>query len=433
MAVLERLFSLTKLGTTVRREVLAGLTTFVGMAYIIFVNPAILADAGIDRGAAFTATCVAAAIGSALMGLLANYPIALAPGMGLNAYFSYTVVKGLGYSWEVALGAVFLSGIGFLLLSVLRVREAILNAIPAVLRTAISAGIGLFLGVIGLKNAGFVVDHPSTLVTLGDLTEPGPLFASVGFCAMVGMTARGIPGAILSSVLGVTVLAIVTGHVAPQGVVAAPPSLGPTFAALDIRGALDAGALAIVFTFLFVDLFDTAGTLIGVSHRAGLLDEDGKLKRARRALLADSTATIAGALLGTSTTTSYIESTLGIQAGGRSGLVAVVVAICFLACLVLSPLAATVPMYATAPALVFVACMMARGLSELDWDDPTEYAPAVVAALGMPLTFSIATGLGLGFCSYALIKLVAGRARDVELAVWPIAALFALKFALQGG
>ncbi len=428
--MLERLFHLRELGTRPRTELLAGLTTFLGMVYIAFVNPPILAEAGIDPGAAFVATCLAAAIGSLIMGLFANYPIALAPGMGLNAYFTYGVVKGLGHHWEVALGAVFISGCLFLVLSVLRVREWIVDAIPRSLKLAISAGIGLFLGVIALKNAGLVQGHPETLVTLGDLGDPRVLLASAGFVVMVALERRGLRGAIVLAILSVTAIGVALGLTAPQGIVAAPPSLAPTWLALDIAGALDVGVITIVFAFLFVDLFDTAGTLIGVAHRTDMLDEDGRLPRIGRAFLADSAATIAGATMGTSTTTSYIESALGVQAGGRSGLTAVTVAVLFLLCLFLSPLAATVPAWATAPALLYVACLMTRGLAELDWDELTEAAPAVVTALAMPMTFSIATGIGFGFVSYFTIKLLSGRWRDLNVGVVVIAALFIVKFAL---
>jgi len=426
--MLERLFGLSEHGTDVRREVIAGVTTFLTLAYIIFVNPNILAAAGMDKGAVFVATCLAAALGTAIMGLYANYPVALAPGMGLNAYFTYGVVLGMGHTWQVALGAVFLSGLIFLVLSILPVREWIINAIPRSLKIAISAGIGLFLAIIALKNAGIVVDHPATLVSLGNLKKPEPLLATVGFLAIAILTARRIPGAIIIAIIGVTVIGVLSGVSENTGVVSMPPSLGPTFMQMDIKGALNVGLVAIVFAFLFVDLFDTAGTLVGLAHRAGLLDENGRLPRLRKALMADSTATIAGAMFGTSTTTSYIESASGINAGGRTGLTAVVVALLFLACLFLSPLAGTIPAYATAPALLFVACLMVRGLSEIDWDDITDVAPAVITAIAMPLTFSIATGIGFGFISYVVIKALSGRADETGPAVWVLAGLFVVKF-----
>jgi len=428
--MLERLFELKELGTNVRREVLAGVTTFLTMAYIIFVNPAILSDSGMDFGAVFVATCLAAAFGSAFMGLFANYPIALAPGMGLNAYFSYTVVLGMGFTWQVALGAVFISGIIFLILSITPVREYIVDSIPKSLKMAIGAGIGLFLGIIGLQEAGIVVDHPATLVTLGDLTSLPVILAAIGLVMMAALDAWKIPGAIIISILAVTAVGLATGLTEWGGIAAPPPPLGPTFLAMDLGGALEKGVIIIVFTFLFVDFFDNTGTLIGVAHRAGLLTPEGKLPRLRKALIVDSTAAMAGAALGTSTTTSYIESAAGVRAGGRSGLTAVVVAILFLLALFFSPLAGMIPAYATAPALVYVACLMARGMSEFDWEDVTEYVPAVVTAITMPLTYSIAHGIAFGFITYTVIKIASGKFRDVKPAIAILAVLFIIKFAV---
>ena len=429
-STLSRYFGLVEHNTTVRTEVVAGCTTFLTMAYIIFVNPSILAEAGMDRGAVFVATCIASAIATGIMALYANYPLALAPGMGLNAYFTYGVVLGLGHSWQVGLGAVFLSGMIFLVLSVLPVREYIINAIPRSLKMAISAGIGLFLGIIALKNAGIVVDHPATLVTLGDLTAPGTILACLGFVFMVALEQRRVPGAIIVSILLVTAIGIALGISERGGIISMPPSLAPTFLQFDLVGALETGLITIVFAFLFVDLFDNAGTLVGVAHRAGLLDENGRLPRVGRVLISDSLAAMIGAVLGTSTVTSYVESAAGVKAGGRTGLTALVVAVLFLAALFFAPLAGTVPAYATAPALFYVACLMTRGLTEIDWEDATEYAPAVVTAVVMPLTFSIANGIALGFITYAAIKLLSGRFRDVSWAVAVLAVAFVLKFAL---
>jgi AGZA family xanthine/uracil permease-like MFS transporter len=428
--MLDQFFKLRENGTTVKTEVLAGLTTFLTMAYIIFVNPAILAKAGIDPGAAFVATCLAAAIGTAIMGLYANYPVALAPGMGLNAYFAFGVVLGMGHSWQVALGAVFLSGVIFLIISVLPIREAIINSIPYSQKLAIGAGIGLFLGLIGLKEAGIVVDHPATLVTLGKVAAPTVLMAILGFLVIAILDYRKLPGAIIIGILVVTVLGIALGLSKFGGIVSAPPSLAPTLMQMDIKGALSLGLLAIVFAFLMVDLFDTAGTLVAVAPRAGLMDADGKLKRLGKALVADSTATIAGAALGTSTTTSYIESAAGIRVGGRTGLTAVVVALLFLLALFFAPLAGSVPAFATAPALVFVACVMASGLAKIDWEDITEFAPAVITAVMMPFTFSITNGIGLGLISYVIIKAGTGRVKDIHPITAAIALAFVLKFAL---
>ncbi|MCB1608754.1 MAG: NCS2 family permease [Xanthomonadales bacterium] len=427
-SALARFFKLADHQTSVRQELLAGLTTFLTMAYILVVNPEILAAAGMPRDSVFVATCLAAALGSAVMGLYANYPIALAPGMGLNAYFAFVVVGTLGYSWQTALGAVFISGCLFLIISLLRVREWVVNAIPRSLKLAISAGIGLFLAIIGLKNAGIVVANPATLVGLGDLHLPAPLFAIGGLLLIVALQARKITGGIVIGILAVTAAAVLLGQTPFNGIVAAPPSLAPTWLQLDLARALNAGLLAVVLTFFLVELFDATGTLIGVCHRAGLLDAEGKLPRLNRALLADSSAIAAGAVLGTSSTTAYIESAAGTAVGGRTGLTAVTVAALFLLALFLAPLASTVPGFATAPALIYVAVLMTRGLAELDWEDLTEAAPAVICAVTMPFAFSIAHGIAFGFVSYAGIKLLAGRWREVSPAVWVIAAVFVAKF-----
>ena len=428
--MLETLFHLRDRGTTPRTEVLAGATTFLTMVYIVVVNPSILAQAGIDPGAAFVATCLAAALGSALMGLLANLPIALAPGMGLNAYFAFAVVLGMGVSWQVALGAVFLSGLIFLAVSLLRVREWLVNGIPLSLKLGIAAGIGFFLGLIGLKGMGLVVANPATLVGLGKLGEVPVLLACLGFLLIAGLSARRVPGAIIIGIIVVALLGVPFGLTQFQGVVSLPPSLAPSFLQLDIAGALRLGVLGIVFTFFLVDLLDNTGTLIATTHRAGLMRPDGTVPGLGRALLADSGGAITGAVLGTSTTVSYIESAAGIEAGGRTGLTAVTAAALFLLVLFLAPLATAIPGFATAPALVFVACLMAQALRGVDWDEATEYVPAVITTLAMPFTFSIATGIGIGFITYATLKLVAGRAAEVSGAVWLIAALCVVKFAV---
>jgi adenine/guanine/hypoxanthine permease len=428
--MLERYFELERNRTTVRTEIVAGLTTFLTMAYIIFVNPTILADAGMDKGAVFVATCLAAAFGSAFMGLYANYPIALAPGMGLNAYFTYGVVKGMGHAWETALGAVFLSGILFLIVSLTRVREWIIDSIPLSLKMAIAAGIGLFLAIIALKNAGLIEAHPATLVTLGNLRSPAVVLAALGFLVMVALDVRKVPGAIIIGILATALAGIALGINAFAGVVSLPPSIAPVLLEMDIAKALEIGLVAIVFTFFFVDVFDNTGTLVAVAHKAGLIGRDGKLPRINRALTVDSTAAMAGAALGTSTTTSYIESAAGVNAGGRTGLVAVTVAVLFLLALFFAPLAGSIPAFATAPALFYVACLMMSAVREIDFSDATEYVPAVVTIATMPLTFSIAHGLAFGFIAYAGIKLLAGRATELNAALIMLAALFVLKFAL---
>ncbi|AYC04577.1 NCS2 family permease [Vibrio cholerae] len=428
--MLEKLFKLSEYGTNVRTEILAGVTTFLTMAYIIFVNPAILSDAGMDRGAVFVATCLAAAIGCFIMGFIANYPIAQAPGMGLNAFFTYGVVLGMGHTWQVALAAVFCSGVLFILLSLFKIREWIINSIPHSLRTGISAGIGLFLAFIALKNAGIVVDNPATLVSLGAITSLNAVLAAVGFFLTIGLVYRGVKGAVMIAILAVTALGLVFGDVQWGGIMSTPPSIAPTFMQLDFSAVFEIGMISVVFAFLFVDLFDTAGTLVGVANKAGLIEKDGKIPRLNRALLADSTATSVGALLGTSNTTSYIESVSGVAVGGRTGLTAVVVGILFLLALFFSPLAGMIPAYATAGALFYVAILMMSGLVSIDWRDLTEAAPTVVTCLMMPLTFSIAEGISLGFIAYAAIKLFSGKGRSVSLSVWVMAAIFVIKYIL---
>jgi AGZA family xanthine/uracil permease-like MFS transporter len=428
--MLERTFALQEHGTTVRTELLAGLTTFMTMAYIIFVNPAILAEAGMDRGAVFVATCLAAAFGSAMMGLYANYPVALAPGMGLNAYFTYGVVKGMGHAWETALGAVFLSGVLFLIVSLTGIREWVINAVPRSLKLSIAAGIGLFLAVIGLQSAGIIAAHPVTLVTLGNLKTPGALIAVAAFVVIAALDARKVPGAILIGILAAAAGGVALGLSTFSGVVSLPPSIAPVLLKLDILKALEIGVVAIVFTFFFVDVFDNTGTLVGVAQKAGLVKPDGTLPRVQRALTADSTAAMAGAALGTSTTTSYIESAAGVNAGGRTGLVAVTVAVLFLGALFFAPLAGAIPVFATAPALVYVACLMMSTVADIDFSDVTEYVPAVVVIVTMPLTFSIAHGIAFGFIAYTAIKLLAGRPGDVSPAVAVLSVLFIAKFAL---
>ena len=427
--MLERWFQLSAHGTSVRTEVMAGVTTFLTMAYIIFVNPDILSAAGMPKDSVFVATCLAAGLGSGIMGLYANYPIALAPGMGLNAYFAFAVVKGMGFTWQAALGAVFISGMLFIFVSLFRIREAIVNAIPRSLKFAISAGIGLFLAIVGLKNAGIITAHPATLLTLGDLHNPGALLATAGFILIVALEQRKVPGAIIIGILSITVVSVLLGVTPFAGVIAPPPSIAPTFMQLDIAGALKAGLVTVVMTFFMVELFDASGTLIGVCHRAGLLDSEGKLPRLKKALLADSCAIAAGAVLGTSSATAYIESAAGTSVGGRTGLTAVVVALLFVASIVLAPLAGTVPPFATAPALCYVAVLMIRGLAEIEWDDLTEAAPAVVTAISMPFTFSIAHGIAFGFITYAATKLLAGRVKELSPMVAAIAVIFVLKFA----
>jgi adenine/guanine/hypoxanthine permease len=429
-SIVDRYFRLTENGTDIHTELIAGLTTFLTMVYIVFVNPQILGNAGMDKGAVFVATCIAAAVSTLVMAFYANYPIALAPGMGLNAFFAFTVVLGYKYTWQQALAGVFCSGAIFFLISVFRLREYIINSIPKNLKLAISAGVGLFLGIIALEEAKIVVAHPVTLVTLGDLKQLPAVLCLLGFVVIVALNSREVIGGTLIGILAVTFIGLPLGLAQFSGLMALPPSLAPTFFQLDFSRVTELTFLIVIFSFLFVDLFDNAGTLIGVAHRAGLLDPQGNLPRMKQALLADSFAAMFGALIGTSTTTSYIESAAGVSAGGRTGLTAAFVALFFLLALFFSPLAGMIPTYASAAALLYVACVMTQGLAEIDWRDMTEYAPAVVAAVTMPLTYSIATGIGLGFITYALAKLIAGRLDEAKPAVLVLALVFAIKFAL---
>ena len=430
--MLERLFKLSENKTTFRTEVLAGVTTFLTMCYIIIVNPMILSETGMDHGAVFVATCLAAAIGCLVMGIIANYPIALAPGMGLNAYFTYSVCMGMGVPWQTALAAVFMSGLIFIAISMFKIREAIVNAIPMSLKLAIGGGIGLFLALIALKNSGIIVDNPATLVGLGDLKQPTVLLTLFGFLMIVVLHHFKVRGAIIISILVLTAISTFMGLSEFKGVVGEIPSIAPTFLQMDFEGLFTASLVGVIFVFFLVDLFDSTGTLVGVAHRAGLL-QDGKLPRLKKALFADSTAIVAGAALGTSSTTPYIESSAGVAAGGRTGLTAVVVGVLFILCLFLAPLAQSVPGFATAPALLFVGVLMIQGITHIEWDDITEAVPAFLTIVFMPFAYSIADGIAMGFISYALIKLCTGKASTVPYMVWIVAVLWAIKFAFFGG
>jgi len=431
--VLERLFKLAENGTTVRTELLAGLTTFMTMAYIIFVNPSIVSATGMPFDAVLIATAVSAAFATLCMAFLANYPFALAPGMGLNAYFTYTVVLGRGISWETALGAVFLSGVIFIILSLTRVREAIIDAVPETLKLAVSGGIGLFIAFIGAQNAGWVVNSDATLVTLGKLTETGPALALAGTLLTGGLLALRVRGAILWGILATAVLSVLLGlSPVPTTLVEMPrfSDWQPVLGKLDIPGALRLGLLEIVLVFVFVDMFDTVGTLVGVSTRAGFLDAQGRLPRARQALLSDAIGTVAGSIFGTPTVTSYIESSSGVAAGGRTGLTAVTVAMLFLLSLLFAPvvrMVADVP-FATAPALVVVGALMMQVVSRIKWDDASDAIPAFFTIVAMPFSYSIANGIALGFISYVVVKLLAGKGREVPWLTYALAIAFALRF-----
>ncbi|WP_373986882.1 NCS2 family permease [Duganella sp. BuS-21] len=427
MPSLKQFFKLAEHGTNVRTEIIAGVTTFLTMAYIIFVNPAILGDAGVPKDAVFVATCLAAALGTIIMGLYANYPIGMAPGMGLNAYFAYAVVIGMGVPWQSALGAVFISGCLFILVSLFKVREHIVNGIPRSLRVAITVGLGLFLALIAMKSAGLVVASPETLVRVGDMHNPHTIMAIFGFLLIVTLDRLKVPGALLIGIVSVTVLSFFFGGNTFHGFVSMPPSVSPTLLQLDLQGALNLGLLNVVLVFFLVELFDATGTLMGVASRAGLL-VNGRMERLNKALLADSCAIVAGSVLGTSSTTAYLESAAGVQAGGRTGLTALVVAALFLAALFFAPIAGVVPAYATAPALLFVACLMLRDFIDIDWSDTTESVPAAITALVIPFTYSIAHGIAFGFITYALLKLLTGQARQVKPVVWVIAIVFLFKY-----
>lgn len=426
--MLDRLFALSGRSTSVKREAVAGLTTFMAMSYVLFVNPAMLAQTGMDQGAVFVATCLAAALGCLLMGLLANLPVALAPGMGLNAFFTYVIVIEQGHSWQTALACVFFSGCLFLLLSIFKIREWIINSIPLPLKMGIAAGIGMFLALIALKTANIIVASPATLVTLGNLHSPQVLLAVAGFFIIFALAHRGWHSAVLISILLVTAAAWWLGDTRFTGVVALPPSLAPTFMQLDFAAALSLSMLPVILSLLFLDLFDTSGTLVAVSHKAGLMQKNGTVPDLSKAMIADSSATIAGALFGTSTTTSYVESTSGVAAGGRTGLMAVVTGLLFLAALWFSPLAAMVPAYATAGALLYVATLMLGSLKHVEWDDMIQAVPVCVVLIMMPLTFSISDGIGMGFISYAVLCLVTGKLQQTTLSVWVLALIFLAKF-----
>jgi AGZA family xanthine/uracil permease-like MFS transporter len=444
-------FGVTRAGSTVPRELRAGLTTFLTMSYVLFVNPQVLGSAitGVDNVFAklLIVTALAAAIGSLLMALVARYPFAQAPGMGLNAYFAYTVVLGQKIPWQTALGAVFISGAIFVLLSVLGVRQAVVRAIPNPLKFAVTAGIGMFLAFIGLKNAGAIVANPATFVTLGTLGSAPVLIALFGLVVTSALLVRRVKGAIVYGILGATVLSIVThaavyagphGTLVPfagfsNGIVALPVWPSGLVGAFDIRGALGLGAAAVVFTFFFVDFFDATGTLVGLASRAGFIDANGDMPRARRTFASDGLAAMAGAVLGTSTTTAYIESASGIEEGGRTGLTALTVAVLFLAATLFWPLAGVIPAAATAPALIVVGALMLDGLRAIDWDDYAVSIPVFLTVIGMPLTFSIANGVSFGVISYAAIKLLSGRGKEVDPLLYAVAALLVARYVWLGG
>lgn len=425
--MLERVFKLREHGTTARTEVIAGFTTFLTMVYIVFVNPQILGVAGMDTSAVFVTTCLIAAFGSILMGLFANLPVALAPAMGLNAFFAFVVVQAMGLPWQVGMGAIFWGAVGLLLLTIFRVRYWMIANIPVSLRVGITSGIGLFIGMMGLKNAGVIVANPETLVSIGNLTSHSVLLGVLGFFIIAILASRNIHAAVLVSIIATTLLGWMMGDVHYNGIVSAPPSVTSVVGHVDLAGSFNLGLAGVIFSFMLVNLFDSSGTLIGVTDKAGLADEKGKFPRMKQALFVDSISSVTGAFVGTSSVTAYIESSSGVSVGGRTGLTAVVVGILFLLVIFLSPLAGMVPPYAAAGALIYVGVLMTSSLARVNWQDLTESVPAFITAVMMPFSFSITEGIALGFISYCVMKIGTGRLRDLSPCVVIVALLFVLK------
>lgn len=425
--MLERVFKLREHGTTARTEVIAGFTTFLTMVYIVFVNPQILGVAGMDTSAVFVTTCLIAAFGSILMGLFANLPVALAPAMGLNAFFAFVVVQAMGLPWQVGMGAIFWGAVGLLLLTIFRVRYWMIANIPVSLRVGITSGIGLFIGMMGLKNAGVIVANPETLVSIGNLTSHSVLLGVLGFFIIAILASRNIHAAVLVSIIVTTLLGWMMGDVHYNGIVSAPPSVTSVVGHVDLAGSFNLGLAGVIFSFMLVNLFDSSGTLIGVTDKAGLADEKGKFPRMKQALFVDSISSVTGAFVGTSSVTAYIESSSGVSVGGRTGLTAVVVGILFLLVIFLSPLAGMVPPYAAAGALIYVGVLMTSSLARVNWQDLTESVPAFITAVMMPFSFSITEGFALGFISYCVMKIGTGRLRDLSPCVVIVALLFVLK------
>ena len=425
---LEQIFKLKDNNSSIKSEILAGFTTFLTMAYIIFVNPQMMSQTGMDQGAIFVGTCLAAAIACLFMGIYANWPIGLAPGMGLNAFFTYTVVGDMGYSWEIALGAVFLAGILFFVMSITNLRRWMIDSIPSNLRIAIGSGVGLFIGFIGLQSGGIIISNSATFLSLGDFTKYETILSAIGFLLISVLAVRKVTGAILIGVLTITIIALFSGLIQYNGILAYPPELAPTLMKLDILGALDIAMISIIMSFLFVNLFDTTGTLLGVASRANLVDADGESNALNKALLADSSSSIFGTFFGCSPVTSYVESSAGVEAGGRTGLTAVVVGILFIIAIFFSPLAAMVPPYATAGALIYVAILMLTGIEKLNWSNSIEILPALIIIIMIPLTFSIADGIALGFLSYIVLKISAGEISKIASGAWFLTIIFLSKF-----
>ena len=426
--ILDQFFKLTENKTSIKKEFIAGFTTFITMAYIIFVNPQIMAQSGMDQGAIFVGTCVAASVACIFMGLYANWPIGLAPGMGLNAFFTYTVVGEMGYSWETALGAVFLAGILFFIISITNLRRWMIDSIPMNLRVAIGSGVGLFIGFIGLKSGGIILNNDVTYLSLGDFSKYQTILAALGFLIISVLAVRKINGAIIIGVLIVTLISLLIGLVEYNGLLAYPPNIYPTFMKLDILGALDIAMISVIMSFLFVNLFDTTGTLLGVASRANLIDDNGNAKNLNKALAVDSSSSIFGTFFGCSPVTSYIESSAGVESGGKTGMVSVVVGLFFILAIFLSPLAAMVPPYATSGALIYVAVLMLSSMEKLNWKSSIDILPALIIIVMIPFTFSIADGIALGFLTYVVLKVGSGNIREITSGAWFLTFIFLSKF-----
>lgn len=425
--LLQRVFKLEEHGTTVRTEMIAGLTTFLTMVYIVFVNPQILAVAGMDIKAVFVTTCLIAAVGSIMMGLIANLPVAVAPAMGLNAFFAFVVVGAMGISWQVAMGAIFWGAMGLLILTIFRVRYWMIANIPLSLRVGITSGIGLFIAMMGLKNAGIIVPNPDTIVSIGNFASHNVLLGTLGFFIIAILAARNFHAAVLISIVVTTGIGFMLGHVEYHGIFDLPPSVMSVVGNVDVKGALDIALAGVIFSFMLVNLFDSSGTLIGVTDKAGIADSSGKFPRMKQALYVDSISSVAGSYIGTSSVTAYIESSSGVSVGGRTGLMAIVVGILFLLVMFISPLASMVPAYATAGALVYVGVLMTSSLTRVKWNDLTESVPAFITAVMMPFSFSITEGIALGFIAYCAMKLGTGKWREIGPCVIVVTLLFILK------
>ncbi|MDE9494004.1 NCS2 family permease [Xenorhabdus bovienii] len=427
--LLQRVFKLEEHGTTVRTEMIAGFTTFLTMVYIVFVNPQILAVAGMDIKAVFVTTCLIAAFGSIMMGLMANLPVAVAPAMGLNAFFAFVVVGAMGISWQVAMGAIFWGAVGLLILTIFRVRYWMIANIPLSLRVGITSGIGLFIAMMGLKNAGIIVPNPDTIVSIGNFASHNVLLGTLGFFIIAILAARNFHAAVLVSIVVTTVIGLMMGYVEYHGIFDLPPSVMSVVGNVDVKGALDIGLSGVIFSFMLVNLFDSSGTLIGVTDKAGIADSSGKFPRMKQALYVDSISSVAGSYVGTSSVTAYIESSSGVSVGGRTGLTAIVVGMLFLLVMFASPLASMVPAYATAGALVYVGVLMTSSLTRVKWNDLTESVPAFITAVMMPFSFSITEGIALGFIAYCAMKLGTGKWREISPCVIVVTLLFVLKMA----